>query len=69
MSLLKEPGMHFRIQVVASTPERALELQWCMQALLEREGKSPPDDADKLLTTVWLATAEVALQMFKGICS
>jgi hypothetical protein len=65
---LKEPDVRFRIQVVASTPERALELQWCMQALLEREGEVPPDDADKLLTTGWLATAEEALQMFKELC-
>jgi|GEM_PF-6200394 len=66
---LKEPDMRFRIQVVAPTPERALELQWTMQALLKQEGKTPPDDADKILTTGWLATAEEALQMFKEICS
>jgi hypothetical protein len=66
---LREPDVRFRIQVVAPTPERALELQWCMQALLEREGEAPPDDADKLLTTGWLATAEEALEMFKELCS
>jgi hypothetical protein len=65
---LKEPDMRFRIQVVAPTPERALELQWCLKSLLEHDGKTPPDDADKLLTTGWLATAEEALQMFKGLC-
>ena len=44
---LKEPDMRFRIQVVAPTPERALELQWTMQALLKQEGKTPPDDSTK----------------------
>ena len=67
-SLLKEPGTRFRIQIVAPTPERALELQWALQAVLEHESEPPPDDADKLLTTGWLATAEEALQMFKEIC-
>jgi hypothetical protein len=44
-----------------------LELQWCLQALLEQESETPPDEADKRLTTGWLATAEEALQMFKEI--
>jgi hypothetical protein len=65
---LKEPDVRFRIQVVAPTPERALELQWCLQAQLEHDGKTPSDDADKLLTTGWLATAEEALEMFKELC-
>jgi hypothetical protein len=65
---LREPDVRFRIQVVAPTPERALELQWCLQALLEHEGETPSDDADKLLTTGWLATAEEASQMFKELC-
>jgi hypothetical protein len=69
MFRLKEPDVRFRIQVVAPTPERASELQWAMEALLKQEGAAPPDDADKLLTTGWLATADEALQMFKEICS
>jgi len=68
MNLLKEPGMRFRIQIVAPDQEIASMLQRSMQALLEHEGKTPPDDADKILTTGWLATAEEALQMFKHIC-
>ena len=67
-SQLKEPGMRFRIQVVAPTPERASELQWAMEAHQKFCGETPPDDADKLLTTGWLATAEEALLMFKEIC-
>jgi len=62
----KQPDLRFRIQIVAPTPERALELQWCVQDALGSE--TPPDDADKILTTGWLATAEEALQMFKEIC-
>jgi hypothetical protein len=66
-SILKEPSMRFRIQVVAPTPQIASELQWAMEALLKQEGAAPPDDADKLLTTGWLATAEEALQLFKEL--
>jgi hypothetical protein len=68
MFLLKEPGIRFRIQIVAPTPQIASALQWSMQATLKNESETPPDDADKLLTTGWLATAEEALQMFKEIC-
>jgi hypothetical protein len=68
-SILKERGMRFRIQVVAPNPQTASELQWAMEALLKQEGEIPPDDADKILTTGWLATAEEALLMFKEICS
>jgi hypothetical protein len=64
---LKEPDVRFKIQVVAPTPERALELQWAMEANLKFCGETPSDDADKLLTTGWLATAEEAFQMFKEI--
>ena len=68
MFLFKQPDLRFRIQIVAPTPERALELQWCMQDPLMHGGETPPDDAGKLLTTGWLATADEALQMFKEIC-
>ena len=68
-SILKEPGTRFRIQIVAPTPERALELQWVTQYVLKQESEIPPDDADKILTTGWLATAEEALLMFKEICA
>ena len=64
---LKEPDVRFRIQVVAPTPERALELQWCIQAALEHDSEPPQDDADKILTTDWLATAKEGLQFFKEI--
>jgi hypothetical protein len=67
-SVLKEPGMRFRIQIVAPNPQIASELQWAMEAALKYEGAAPPDDADKLLTTGWLATAEDALKMFKELC-
>ena len=66
-SQLKEPGMRFRIQVVAPTPQIAQELQWVMEAHFKLCDETPQDDADKLLTTGWLATAEDALQMFKEI--
>jgi hypothetical protein len=68
-SILKEPDVRFRIQVVAPTPQIAQELQWAMDVLLKLEGETPPDDADKLLTTGWLATREEALLMFKELCS
>jgi hypothetical protein len=68
MHLLREPGVRFRIQIVAPTPQIASALQWSMQAALKQEGEAPPDDADKILTTGWLATADEALQMFKEIC-
>ena len=51
-----------------SEKERAQELQWAMEAMLKHERETAPDDADKLLTTGWLAKAEEALQMFKEIC-
>jgi hypothetical protein len=66
---LKEPDMRFRIQVVAPSPQIASELQWAMEAHQKFCGETPPDDADKLLTTGWRATAEEALQMFQEICS
>jgi hypothetical protein len=66
-SQLKELGMRFRIQIVAPTPQMAQELQWAMEAHKHFCGETPPDDADKILTTGWLATAEEALQMFKEI--
>jgi hypothetical protein len=68
MFLFREPDLRFRIQVVAPTPERALELEWVVQDVLKTEGGIPPDDVDKILTTGWLATAEEALQMFMEIC-
>jgi hypothetical protein len=68
-SILKEPRVRFRIQVVAPNPQIASELQWAMDALLKQEHETPSDDADKLLTTGWLATAEEALEMFKELCS
>jgi hypothetical protein len=68
-NLLKEPGIRFRIQIVAPTPQIASALQWRMEHVLKQEGEAPVDDADKLLTTGWLATADEALQMFKEICS
>jgi hypothetical protein len=67
-SILKEPGMRFRIQIVAPSPQIASELQWAMEAHKHFCGETPPDDADKLLTTGWLATREEALQMFKELC-
>jgi hypothetical protein len=67
MPSLKDTDTRFRIQVVASTPERAQELQWSLQDVLKGEG-NPPDGADKILSTGWLATADEALQMFKHIC-
>jgi hypothetical protein len=66
-SILKEPGMRFRIQIVAPRPQIASELQWAMDDMLKHDGETPPDDADKLLTTGWLATREEALQMFKEL--
>jgi hypothetical protein len=64
----REPDLRFRIQVVAPTPERALELQWVVQDVLKHDGETPLDDVDKILTTGWLATAEEALEMFKELC-
>lgn len=69
MDILKEPGIRFRIQIVAPTPQIASALQWSMEHVLKQEGEAPVDDADKLLTTGWLATADEALKMFKEICS
>src|ERR1700730_13656019 len=65
---LKEPDVRFRIQVIAPNPLIASALEWSMQQAIKQEGELPPDDADKLLTTGWLATAEEALQMFQDIC-
>ena len=66
--ILKEPGMRFRIQIVAPSPQIASELGWAMEANRKFSGEAPVDDADKLLTTGWLATAEEALKMFMEIC-
>jgi hypothetical protein len=68
MSKLKEPGMRYRIQIVAPSPQMASELELAMDAMLKQEVELPPDDADKILTSGWLASAEEALLMFKHIC-
>jgi hypothetical protein len=75
MNPLKEPDVRYKIQIVAPTPERAQELQWCLEGTLKLHGETL-SEADKiglqgfkeLLTTGWLATAEDALQMFTDIC-
>jgi len=76
MNPLKESDVRYKIQIVAPTPERALELQWCLEGELKLRGETTLSEADKiglqgfkeLLTTGWLATAEDALQMFTDIC-
>lgn len=76
MNPLKESDVRYRIQVVAPTPERALELQWCLEGVSKLYGEKPLDEAGKiglqafkeLLTTGWVVAAEDALEMFTDIC-
>jgi hypothetical protein len=63
----RQPDLRYRIQIVAPTPERTQELQQYVESALKQGNEAPVDDADKILTTGWLATAEEGLQFFKEI--
>jgi hypothetical protein len=60
--------MRYKIQAAPTPEQEALLKQQLPEWYLEHGGEPLNDDANKLLTTGWIATAEEALEMFKGIC-